>query len=173
MLGRGLLDFEAASPDAVVRLFFEKHRLINLDPDGWYPAQRWFDAVNDMRASGVVTPDYIRAGRQWANTLFSAPQYYGLPVRDMLLRLNHVYRAANRGTAIGAIAAEPWGTSRIRLTLRVPYPDDVWYGVCYGIMSRVAGLGITYRIYYDADAPRRDINGSDTTILHVQWTPPH
>ncbi|MCD4686145.1 MAG: DUF2378 family protein [Anaerolineae bacterium] len=168
--GQALLDFKTAAGDDIVRLFFEKHRLMNLNAEAWYPAQRWFDVVNDMRASGASAPDCVQAGKQWAATLFSAPQWYGLHVRDVLLHLALAYRATNRGTAIGDVTCDVLGPTHVRLTFRMPHPDDFWYGVCCGIMERVTAQGVTYQVYYDSTAPRRDTDHADTTIIHVEWS---
>ncbi|MEP7284317.1 MAG: hypothetical protein ABI947_00955, partial [Chloroflexota bacterium] len=48
------------------------------------------------------------------------------------------------------------------------YPDDLTYGVAYGLAKRWLPQGTRFKVYYDEAVPSLDRGGSVTTI-HIEW----
>jgi hypothetical protein len=98
----------------------------------------------------------------------SFSEFTELPVPALFQTMNTAYRANARGTDPGEVKWDVINDHHVRLTVRVPFPDDEWYGVCYGYMRRFAPPGTQFTIYYDDAIPRCDLGG-EVTVIHVEW----
>lgn len=167
-LGQVLIDFENASGGVSIKPFFEKHGLVNIDPTAWYPAQKFMDVLNDIVSQpGRGMLDFISIGMKQAETAIIPPEYYELPLIDILHGLDAAYRLNNRGTDIGEIRCEQISDKHFKMFFRVPQPDDVWYGVCYGYLRRLVPSHMNFTVYYDENVPRRE-QGGDVTVIHIE-----
>lgn len=168
-LGQVLIDFENALGSNDIHQTFEKHGLINIDPQGWYPAQKFMDVLNDMEENEIAQMwDFVSIGLKQIEHAIVPPEFESLPLIQILQSLDATYHLNNRGTDIGEIKCEVVNENHVKLIFRVPQPEDAWYGVCYGYMRRFAPQDTIFRVYYDKNTPRRS-EGGDKTVIHVVW----
>jgi hypothetical protein len=77
------------------------------------------------------------------------------------------YQYNHRGD-VGEQHVELVDDHRLRVTIRTPYPDDLFYGMYYGLVRRYAPADIEYTVAYDDSTPRRD-QGGEQTVLYITW----
>ena len=168
-LGQILIDFENAIGGEQIYPVFQKHGLANIDPEAWYPGQAYMDVLNDLeKNSSVQSTNFVSIGMKQVETAAMPPEFESLPIVEILKMMNDAYRLNNRGTDIGEIRCEVVGERHVKMHIRVPQPDDIWYGICYGYMRRHIQPGMVFTVAYDADVPRRE-QGGDETIIHISW----
>jgi hypothetical protein len=168
VIGQVMIDFASAIGSEHFMPIFEKHGLGDIDPDQWYPVLDLLNALDEISQQAGSMPDLVSIGMKSAEMAVLPPEYYELSIPEIFQLMNEAYRVNVRGTDPGEIACDLIDDRHIRLTTRVPYPDDHWYGVCYGYMRRLAPPGTQFTIYYDDDILRRDLGG-DVTVIHVEW----
>ncbi len=168
-LGQVLIDFENAVGGERIHPLLEKHGLGDIDAEVWYPAQRFMDVMNDLQDSGMADMlDFVSIGLKHVEQAIMPPEFAALSLVEILSGMDAAYHLNNRGTDIGEIKCEIVSNRHVKMLVRVPQPDDVWYGICYGYVRRHAPEGTTFTVYYDEDAPRRH-EGGDHTIIHITW----
>ena len=169
-IGQVLIDFEnAAQYGDQIHGYFAKHQLTDITPSEWYPYQRFLDVINDMLNSSEQTSlNLVSVGMKQVETAIIPDEYLALPIPSFLAGMNAAYQMNLRGDDIGEIQAEKQSDNCVKLTLRVPAPDDLWYGVVYGYMRRLTQGKVPFIVEYDASVTRRD-EGGDVTVMTVQW----
>ncbi|MBI5958326.1 MAG: hypothetical protein HY866_06320 [Chloroflexi bacterium] len=169
-LGQVLMDFQNAVEGESIHSIFKKHGLTNIQPQAWYPAQMFINILNDMKESRTMQMlDFVSIGMKQVENAVMPPGLAQLPLIDILRSMDTAYQMNNRGTDIGEIRCEVIDAHHVRLIFRVPQPDDIWYGVCYGYMRRLAPEGTHFTVYYDEHQPRRE-DGGEITIIHISWS---
>jgi hypothetical protein len=169
-LGQVLLDIGEAGPDgARLKTYFEKHGLSDVDAQTWYPAQTFVDVFNEMEATGEMQMlDFVSVGLKVAENAILPPEVATMSLGEVLQTMDAAYRLNNRGTDVGEIRCEQVADKHYQLLVRVPYPDDMWYGITYGYMRRMAPNGTRFTVAYDEDAPGHH-EGGEYTVIHVTW----
>lgn len=167
--GQVLLDFANAVGGEEIVTYFERHGLTNIDPKAWYSMQTYLDVLSDIantRRGGMF--DFVSIGMKQAENVIVPPEFESLPLLTILQGSNNVLKLNNRGTDFGDIKCEVVSDKHVKLILRVPQPDDLWYGIYYGYVRRFRPKGSEFTVAYDPSALRKD-TGGDTTILHITW----
>jgi hypothetical protein len=74
-------------------------------------------------------------------------------------------RSNGNGTnwAVDAVEAE-----HIQITTATPYPDDLLFGVFYGMAGRFLPPTTRFTVQFDDTVPTRD-RGGEVTIIHILW----
>jgi len=168
-LGRTLLDFENAVGGESIQPFFQKHGLVNIDPDAWYPEQKLLDVLSDISEQRNAMFDLVSIGLKTIEQAVIPPEYEGLPLMTILEGANDAYQLNCRGTDIGEVRCEVVTPQHVKMICRFPDPDDYWYGIFYGYVKRFSPKGTSFTLSYDNDIPRRD-KGGDVTIIHIAWS---
>jgi hypothetical protein len=83
------------------------------------------------------------------------------------MMIPQVYLMQHRGDT-GEERVEKLGDQHMRLTMRTPYPDDLPYGVVWGMARRFLPEGTQFLIKYDETEPHRDLGG-EYTVLDISW----
>jgi hypothetical protein len=168
ILGQTMLDLASAIGSENFLPIFEKHGMGDIDPDRWYPIPELLLAIDEVSQRAGSMLDLVSLGMKGAEMAVVPPEFYELSIPELFQAMNDAYRVNVRGTDPGEIKCEILSDHHIRLSVRVPFPDDEWYGVCYGYMRRFAPPETQFTVYYDDDIPRRD-QGGDVTVIHVEW----
>ncbi len=168
IIGQAILDFGEAVGNEQFQAFFDRHRLTDIQPDRWYPAQKWMDVLNDIDDTGKSMFDFVSIGIQQLQMAIMPPEFDTMPLIDILKSLEEAYQMNYRGTDIGGITAEIVDDKTVKMIIQSFEPDHLWYGNLHGLMRRFAPDGMEYTIAYDPDVPRRE-EGGDVTIIHVNW----
>jgi len=169
ILGQVMIDLAHGINSERFMPIFEKHGLGHIDPDRWYPIPDLLAALDEISQQAGSMLDLVSIGMKSAEMAVVPPEFYEMSIPDIFRSMDLAYRANVRGTDPGEIRCEVVNDHHIQLTARVPFPDDDWYGVCYGTMRRFAPPETQFTVYYDEEVLRRDLGGEET-VIHIEWT---
>ncbi len=149
--------------------FLGRHGLRTVDVEQWYPLQRWLNVLNDLvkECPDNASADLLSIGMKMFETFRFPPGFDTLSVEEALLGWNNFYHERHRGTDIGDIISEVVEPGHIQITARVPYPDEIHYGLFYAILQHFCPEDVDFTLRYDDSVPRRNEGGS-ATIYHIQ-----
>ena len=165
MHGQNILAHEEAIGSEHIRPFFEKHGLVNIQPEGWYPEQRWLDVLSDLADQPDAMFDFVAIGLKIAQNADMPPGFETLPLLEMMKTTNAAYLLHNRGTDVGEITCEVVNAKHVKMILRLPSADDLWYGILYGYVRRFSPKGAQFSLRDDEDVPRRDHGGDVGNVV--------
>lgn len=167
--GQILLDLANAVGSEEIMPYYVRHGLTPIDPKAWYPQQKVLDVYNDMDGTKAGTMfDFVAIGMKEAEQAIIPPQMQSLPLLTILQGVGQVFKLNNRGTDPGEITVETVSAKHVKMILRIPQPDDIWYGIFYGYVRRFVPKGTEFTVAYDPDVRRKD-QGGDVTIIHITW----
>ncbi|MBC8172013.1 MAG: hypothetical protein H7X77_10085 [Anaerolineae bacterium] len=145
-----------------------RHGLDQIDPNAWYPLQSLLDVLSDISEGENVTSTFVSIGMAAAQPGYDAmsEQMKAMSLGEFLKLYADVYKSRMRHGETGWIKVEQQAKNHYVLTLYIPYPDDVFYGVFYAYtrLFRPAGQGFTVK--YDDKTVSRE-KGGEVTVLHV------
>ncbi len=168
--GQVIIDLANAVGSEEIMPYFKKHGLTNIDPKAWYPQQKLLDIYNEMETSKSGTMfDFVSIGMKEAEQAILPAQFQSLPLLSILQGVGEVFKLNNRGTDPGDLKCEVVTDKHVKMVLRATTPDNLWYGIFYGYVRRLAPKGTHFTVYFDENVPRRD-NGGDVTIIHITWS---
>lgn len=150
---------------------FEKHNLVDLDPNGWYPADKFMEAMNELAAMDNVSMNLVAIGMEVGRLVPLPPGMESATLEDVLMLWDELYYAVHGDYAgdIGHIECEKISDTHYQVTNSDLYPDDLAYGIIFGYARRFLPQGTAFKVFYDPDAPQRDRDGAPSTVLHVTW----
>ena len=167
--GRILIDLANAVGSDEILPFYQAHGLNHIDPEAWYPQQTVLDIYSDMAShKGGTMFDFVSIGIKEAEQANIPPRFQSLPLLANLQAIGEVFKLNNRGSDCGEITCETVDDHHVRMVMRIPQPDDIWYGIFYGYVKRFVPPGTDFTVSYDPDIPRRD-KGGRQTIIHIRW----
>jgi hypothetical protein len=167
--GRILIDLANAVGADEILPYFQKHGLTNIDPDAWYPEQKLLDVYNDMSDTKDGTMfDFISIGIKEAQQARVPEAFTKMPLLEILQGIAQVFKLNNRGTDYGEVWCETLDDHHVKIHMRTPQPDDLWYGAYYGFVRRFLPPGTHFTVAYDDSVKRRDLGG-EVTILRISW----
>lgn len=149
----------------------KKHGMDNIDPTAWYPLQSVLNIMNDIYESSDASTNFVSIGIAAAQLGIDnlPPQMANATLEQLLMAYPAVYQQRHRGGDPGEIAVKKVDDSHYIITMRVPYPDDVFYGVMYGYVRHFCPQNKRFSLRYDPDLPRRE-DGGENTLVHVHLT---
>jgi hypothetical protein len=172
VIGQSMLGFVQCAMYDELRPFLERYGLAEVDPDQWYPLQVWLDILNDLPAkrAGQAMFDFVSVGMAIAEVAPMSPVYgNGMHFGDALVASSGGgYLRSHRGGDVGGHSAKKIDNNHVVVTTRTPYPDDLIYGVLYGMARRYLPDDAGFIVEYDAETPRRDYGG-EVTVVHITW----
>lgn len=157
-----------------------RHGFRTVDPDQWYPQQIWLDVLNDLVDSyGGMCGDLVSIGM----TIFDTADFWhrldNQHILSVLDAWKHDYFACHRATDPGQITIQHQDSAQIRVATRLPYPDELIYGLLYAMVRHFCPEGMDFVLKYDDTLPRRGDGGRSTVFLltvyqrsGVQSSPP-
>jgi hypothetical protein len=170
IIGQNVLGFLQCITSDQVLPYLKKHGLEHVEPDQWYPLQKWLDVLSDLSvaAEGGAMQNFVSIGMTIAETAIYPPEYEAMPFEQKLAISNDIYQMQHRNGYVGEQHPELLGPGEIKLSIKSPYPDDLAYGVLWGQARRFLPRGSNFVIEYD-DAIRRRDDGGEVTIYHIRW----
>ncbi len=169
-IGQGMMMFMSAITVDEFEDILEKHGLKQVELEKWYPQQNWLDVLNDIAASeaGNASQMFISIGMKVIETAKFPAEISNMDIHTLLSIWNNVYQTNHRGTDIGGMEYTKIGDKHIQMKIRIPFPDDLEYGVYWGIARRFLPPGTNFAVTYDENVPRRE-HGGTHTIIHINW----
>ena len=151
-----------------VRPLLEKHGLTDLRADGWYPQQAWLDAMNEIIEEGDfgAVLDIVHVGMEVGKNAVVPPQV------DTFLKFLQIYGQAyqmnHRGDDPGSITTTVLSPTHAQVNIRTPYPENLTFGIIYGMAQRLLPRGTDFQIKLDETLPSRK-NGAESSSYNVTW----
>ncbi len=143
----------------------------DIQPDMWYPLQRVLDVLRAIsegeNASNNLIAIGVAAGKLGAENL--PPQMRNLSLGEFLVEYGKIYLLRHRNGDVGYVRTEMVDDSHVILQTRMPYPDDIGYGIFYAYARHFCPPNKYFSIHYDSSTPRRDEGGMET-IYHIYIT---
>ena len=167
IIGQNVLGFIECTNSERILPHLERHGLSSVDPQKWYSLQDWLDVLTDLDGDGDAMFDFVSIGLKVAETAVYPPEVEQMPFADFVMMIPQVYLMQHRGDA-GEERAERLSDKHLRLIMRTPYPDDLAYGVVWGMARRFLPEGTQFLIAYDETEPRCD-QGGEFTVLDISW----
>ena len=142
-----------------------RHGLDTVDPERWYQLQDWLNVLYDLmwENSENASADLISIGMAMFTTINFPPSFENLSIEEALQEWSSLYANTHRGADIGEINVEVAEEGHIKIVTHVPYPDDIFLGLYYALLSRHCPEGMDFALQYDESALRRDQGGDSTT----------
>lgn len=167
VLGGAIHGFIHAVNRDNIQPILQKLGMTDIDPAAWYPKQKYVDLWNEILASSTSAMfDLVSAGMVIAEIAWP-PETDAMSFEEVLAIWGDAFDAVNRGADRGYIRAEKAGEKHYRIVHCTPDPDDLNYGVVYGVCKRFLPPGTQFTVTYDPEA-RRDFGGAET-IIHINW----
>lgn len=147
----------------------EARGLAEVDPQAWYSLQRILDVLSDIASHENSTTNLVSVGIAAAQLGIDKlpPEMASATLEQVLLSYPKIYQTRHRGGDAGEIEVEKVNDDRYILKMRLPYPDDVFYGVMYGYVRHFRPANKRFTLRYDPNSTRRD-EGGEITIVFVE-----
>ncbi len=166
--GNAIKTYSKAIEKTYVDTVLDSYGIDTIDPEAWYPLQIWLDVLNEIHLNLSSMSYFVTIGMSIAEALPFPEHFNDLPLLDVLQLAPQGYTIDHRGDDIGSIDTEQIDERSLRFIVRTPYPDDFFYGVCYGLAQRFAGPDQMFTVQYDNSMPRRDLGGQQT-VIEIRW----
>lgn len=150
-----------------------RHDLNNIVPGEWYPLQNVLDVFNELAERGGTSSQYfVGIGMAVADNTYNGlpPERQAVSLADFLSAYETVYLARQRcceNGDKGYLRFENVDKHHIIARIRVPYPDDLFYGIIYGLTRNFRPKGKGFTVAYDPSLPRRE-QGAHETVIHIR-----
>lgn len=171
VVGRSILAFVQCTQSEEIAPYLEKYGLASVDPNAWYPVQTWLDVLSDIARQTATLDtmyDFVSIGMKLADVVPLPSEYTKVPFNEALMASGGKgYQMNHRGN-VGEQTVTQIGDKHIQVRIRTPYPDDMFYGVYYGLARRFMPSGTNFTVAYDDSLPRRD-QGGEVTVLNLVW----
>lgn len=168
VIGQTMLSFiDNLQSDRIMPLL-KRHGLDDIQPDQWYPLQDWLEVLNDLAREGDFSSSVVAIGMQITEKMLVPPEVEQLSLGEILEMWNDLYQMQHRGADVGCVRTEKVAPNHYVCTQEVMYPDDMSYGVAYGMARRWLPHGTPFTVKYDDTILNRD-NGGPQTVIHVMW----
>lgn len=156
---------------AETRPVFEKYGLVDMDPNEWFSAQRFMDAVNELGQSVNLSANLIAIGMEVGKQMPTPENNANPTLSEMFYAWDGTYKALHRNhnNKIGGMQVEKISDRHYKMTHTHIYPDDLIYGMTYAYCRRFLPKGAPFKVYYEPDMPRMDEGDGEKTILHISW----
>jgi hypothetical protein len=149
----------------------EKHGVMNIDPQKWYPAQKLLDALNELSDMPDFMGNMVAIGKKIGEITPIPPEISEKPTLPQVLNIwDGLYQYLHRNGDAGQIVIEKVSDSHYRTGHSVLYPDDLSYGVAYAFARRFLPPKTGFKVYYDTEHPIRDYGGAgEFSYIHIKW----
>lgn len=154
-----------------IQPLIEKHNLVDIDPDQWYPAQQVFDLFNDVVDKHGGYQVFIAMGMQIAEQSEFPPEMRETLTLAMILEgWQEHYQANHRGAFLPPVETVKVSDKHYQLVLRPDnlYPPNLVYGMAYGFCKLLLPSGTPFLVQYDDHLVTYADNG-EQVIVNVSW----
>jgi hypothetical protein len=164
--GLVLLNFLTNIMSDKVIPILHKNGLEQVNPDTWYPVQTWLNVLSDLSETNGPWESLVAIGMKVGEN--TANQAVKPSFEEFMINFNAPHAAFHRHGDVGEFQIEKVNNRHFKLTARVPYPDDLGYGVVYGAARCLLPAATSFNVWYDEEVTRRDLGG-EITVFHVAW----
>lgn len=138
--GQYLLGIIGSLQEDEVKPYREKHGLTEIDPNEWYSAGQVFNFYNDIANAPNGMFNLVAIGLNVVKSMEFPPHVRTMS--DALKMAREMHYAAWRNGMPGDLKVEQFDENHVRFTFEnLPLPNDLIYGLCYGMVKRFAPPG--------------------------------
>ena len=151
-----------------------RHGFDNVDPTRWYNLQKLLDVLSDLSEDVNGMENLVALGMAAGQIgLDNLPTEYKNAAAEQGLRAycEAMYPARQRGGDAGTMTFAVESDNHYVITARVPYPDDLMYGVLYAYLRYYKRPSQIFTLRYDDTVQRRE-KGGENTIYHILFKEP-
>jgi hypothetical protein len=167
LMGRTALSLIENIQHQNIAPILHKHGLDSINPDTWYKMQDVLNVLSDISEGANAMSNFVSIGIAAAELSVLPPEMEKLSLAQILTAYGQIYKLRHRGGDAGEVSSEQISDKHFKITMSVPYPDDVFYGVMYGYARRFRPQGAHVVVQYDENTKRRD-DGGEYTIVHIK-----
>ncbi len=170
VIGQAMLGFQAAADQAIIKPLMIKHGLVNIQPDQWYPLQKWLDVLSgiDENADKIANMlTFVDIGRKVAESVYIPEEADRFAKEQGYVEFMHKFATLTfvreHQGEVGQYTTDKLNDHHIRFTIMTPYPPDVVYGVIHGFATRYAA---SFVVQYE-DLAMRNPQRGEPVIIHA------
>lgn len=152
-----------------IQPLLEKHGLTNVQPETWYPVEKWLGVMNDLAQDANTTPNYVAIGMAVAENVVLPPELQSASLADILHMWDNIYQMQHRGGNVGSVQIEKIDENHYRSIHQHIYPDDLTYGLAYGWCRRFLPEGTRFKVSYEEINNRLDQGDNNQTVIIIKW----
>ncbi|MBE2270436.1 MAG: hypothetical protein IAE80_19525 [Anaerolinea sp.] len=170
VIGSSILGIVQNIQQDEIRPFILKHRLHEVDPETWYPLTSFLGVLNEIGEAPGGMSNLVAVGMAQIDSLAQdlPPEMKGAPLITFFHLWDTLYHQIHRNGEIGSVKAEQVSPRHIRTVHDHFYPDDLSYGVAYGLTKHFLIPKSHFIVSYDPHTKRMD-EGGDLTIIDIKW----
>lgn len=145
-----------------------RHGFEQIDPDKWYPIQSILDVLRDVSKGDNSSSNLVAIGMEAARLGIQAlpPQVSHLSIGEFFIEYGKIYQLRHRSGDIGYVRTEIVDADHVILYTKMPYPDDLGYGIFFTYARHFCPKNKRFLLQYDENVARRD-NGGEETLYHI------
>jgi len=170
VIGQAMLGFRAAAEKETIEPLLEKYGLTDIQPDQWYPLQKWLDVLSDISEqagdyASMLT--FVNIGQKVAASVYVLPEVESsvkkIGVAEILFQTGAASYFRDHQGNVGAYVIEKVDAKHVKCVINTPYPPDFWYGLINGSAKRYAAAFV---VHYE-DMAMRHYNTNQTIVIHL------
>ena len=140
-----------------------RHGFQTVDKQQWYLQQDWLQILSDIveEYPNTASADLLSIGMKMLETIMDPALLDTLTLETFLLFWPEMYKETHRGTDPGDVTVDIVGEGEYRIVTRVPYPDEIHYGLFYAALLRYCSEDKDFVVEYQP----LDINQSPNSTL--------
>ncbi|MEM6281293.1 MAG: hypothetical protein AAF787_03795 [Chloroflexota bacterium] len=148
-----------------------EHGVDHLQPDAYYPVDRFIDVFADWYRTGDnLMMNLVSVGMAVIENAELPPDVEDWPLMQQLALPKILHEMSHRPAQPGQIDMEIVSDAHIIFTENTVWPDDVIYGLIYGVAQHFLARGYHFYAEYDETVPRME-DGGDQTVIHLHIEP--
>ncbi len=148
-----------------------KHGLHNLDPNAYYPADKFINVFADLINRSNKHMNLVGLGMAVIDNTPLDPEIDNWELEKQLALPVLAYKhKMYKDKLPGDFSLEWISNDHVAYHEALVWPDDFMYGYIYSFAKRFLSKHNTFAVKYDENIDRQD-HGGDVTIIHVTWKP--
>jgi hypothetical protein len=167
--GQTLQAYTHSAYSDIILNIFQKHGLVNITPDKWYPLSPLLDALYEIGTHPDASSSMVSIGVKIAEYWVEPPDLKTARLPMVLEGWEkHLYANVRNGD-VGHITTEKINDTSYRIIHQNVFPDDLCYGLAYGFARAHLPPGTDFKVWYEDYEHRIDNDNSDKTVVCVSW----
>ncbi|MEL6269441.1 MAG: hypothetical protein AAFV33_08415 [Chloroflexota bacterium] len=148
-----------------------EHGVDQMQPDQYYPVDKFVKVFADWYQTGDnLMMNLVSVGMAVVDNAQLPADVDDWPLMQQLALPKIIQETSYRPHPPGAINMEVVGDDHIIFTEDTVWPDDVIYGLIYGVAQHFLAPDYHFYVEYDPDVVRME-DGGDKTVIHLHIEP--
>ena len=153
-----------------IQPYLDKYHLNDIVPDQWYSARDFISILREIGGGEGGMSNLVAIGMAVTHQMLVPPELDKVPLSVILMGWNDLYHLQHRNGNIGGVVTEKISDTHYRTIHTHLYPDDMTWGLAYGMAKRWLPAGTHFKVIYSPQSPRLDEGGGDQTVIDILWS---